>query len=323
MARRIPTARNLKPGRQRTYPKVAYPRAKKPKVFPANTNLAPRLHPRLPRLPKTRGARAWDLVYSFRQGELGPEKEWITHPSNPAFWISPGIAEPHNNHEKVIAGYDTYNVIAPKTGYNIDMDFFQDFTLLKPSTGQGTWSFTAHVPAYEDPFFFPIIVPQIWPVSRPLYEPYNDPGGYEPRRQQRFQRARPFPRFGFQRHANGHVSVLPNPSSSKPKRMRETKYQMTAPYYFAVKSIVNGAGEAVEWIGILARASGSPYDHPKWQFHWLFAEGGIMNLDLDILIEEIVKNEIEDRFYGALGGLSKKAARELGLSFGPQTGLAM
>lgn len=104
--------------------------------------------------------------------------------------------------------------------------------------------------------------------------------------------------------------------------------------YAIMKEVANALGETKEWIDILAEAAGyQKFDpiHPKTLFgretakkaFWLFALGGFNQIDTERLFELAVENEIEDYLIGLAGRASKSAARGLGLTVGPQTGLAM
>lgn len=103
-----------------------------------------------------------------------------------------------------------------------------------------------------------------------------------------------------------------------------------------LKLLANAGGEMKEWIDIFAEASGyikhsmmlpEHLRGDKYQTraktYWLFYVTGINSMDWDRLSMLIVENEIEDFAYGRLGRLSKSAARSLGMTVGPQTGLVM
>lgn len=118
-------------------------------------------------------------------------------------------------------------------------------------------------------------------------------------------------------------------------RDRQNKAKPADAFVYAVlRSFADGVGEIREWVDILSEAAGyEKYDKriPKalWgnetqkKMFYLFALGGFNNIDFDDLALLVVENEIEDAFYGFLGTLSKSAARRLGMTVGPQTGLVM
>lgn len=105
--------------------------------------------------------------------------------------------------------------------------------------------------------------------------------------------------------------------------------------YFVMKELANFMGETKEWTDILAEAAGysrksltAPQSIQKGhetlkKAWWLFVDGGINNIDFEALAVLIVENEIEDFLIGLAGRASKAAARSLGLTVGPQTGLAL
>ncbi len=149
----------------------------------------------------------------------------------------------------------------------------------------------------------------------------------------------------------------PGPQRKK-KRTREKKAKpKSALGFFILKRIANIGGEIKEWIDILAAATdydgfsiryaagfrpftgGDPGsgtaggDFPEWiddgghetlrKAWYLFEMGAFNHLDEEHLAVLIIENEIEDAIFGAIGQLSKSAGRNLGLTFGPQTGLAI
>ncbi len=140
---------------------------------------------------------------------------------------------------------------------------------------------------------------------------------------------------------NGRVARDPSFRHNVPRaRNDDIKAKPANQFVFAVlKGLANALGEAKEWVDILAEAAG--YDHRRSltptgriepgrfrritvdKIQYLFFEGGMENIDFELLAELVVENEIEDRIYGALGQLSKHAARSLGLTVGPQTGLVL
>ncbi len=106
--------------------------------------------------------------------------------------------------------------------------------------------------------------------------------------------------------------------------------------YLVIKRFANAGGEIKEWTDILAEASGyikgsmmlpehlrDTGKETQAKLYWLFVVTGINSLDWPLLAELIVENEIEDLIYGFAGQLSKAAARSLGMTVGPQTGLVM
>ncbi len=103
--------------------------------------------------------------------------------------------------------------------------------------------------------------------------------------------------------------------------------------YAVLKTLADTMGETKEWIDILAEAAGydgrssAPLKRGQHQTvqkaWWLFIDLGINNIDFDLLAQLIIENEIEDFLIGIAGNMSKAAARSLGLTVGPQTGLAM
>lgn len=103
--------------------------------------------------------------------------------------------------------------------------------------------------------------------------------------------------------------------------------------YAVLKTLANTLGETKEWTDILAEAAGYPgfssgpfergHHQTVQKAWWLFIDGGINEIDFDLLAVLVIENEIEDFVIGVAGQMSKFAARSLGLTVGPQTGLAL
>ncbi len=106
--------------------------------------------------------------------------------------------------------------------------------------------------------------------------------------------------------------------------------------YFVLKKFANSGGEAKEWIDIFAEATGYIKgskmlpDHlrdtgkeTQAKMYWLFVITGLNSLDWELLGDLVRYNTLEDIAFGFAGQLSKSAARSLGLTVGPQTGLVM
>ncbi len=116
--------------------------------------------------------------------------------------------------------------------------------------------------------------------------------------------------------------------------VRDEKAKPANQFIYAVlKATANTLGETKEWIDIFAEAAGydgrssAPFDQGRHQTvnkaWWLFVDAGINNIDFDLLAVLVIENEIEDFVIGIAGQMSKFAARSLGLTVGPQTGLAL
>lgn len=105
--------------------------------------------------------------------------------------------------------------------------------------------------------------------------------------------------------------------------------------YAVLKELANAMGETKEWIDILAEASG--YDRrtrvvpsgidkgheTAAKAYWLFVGQGVNNIDWGELQRLVRENAVEDFLIGIAGRMSKSAARSLGLTVGPMTGLAL
>lgn len=122
----------------------------------------------------------------------------------------------------------------------------------------------------------------------------------------------------------------PVPNARPPKGQRERKVRFGAAGK-ALWAFAAGLGEVDELAEILAEASeyhpdsmiipeGFPRDTALAHIWWLFWAGGIHHIDFEQLKELLIENEIEDRIFGALGQMGGSAARNLGLTVGPQTG---
>lgn len=135
--------------------------------------------------------------------------------------------------------------------------------------------------------------------------------------------------------SKGGVDIKHNTPRSR-DRPKDDKAKPANQFVYAVlKKLANTMGEAKEWTDILAEAAG--YDgvsftapQPIQKGHetvkkawWLFVDGGINNIDFKLLAELVIENEIEDFLIGIAGQMSKSAAQSLGLTVGPQTGLAL
>lgn len=121
------------------------------------------------------------------------------------------------------------------------------------------------------------------------------------------------------------------------KRSKDPKIRPANQFVWLVlKKIANAGGEIKEYADIFAEASGYQKGSKELperlrnkgvetqaKLWWLFFGEGLNNLDWSQLAFLIIENEIEDFVYGALGQLSKAAARNLNLTVGPQTGLVM
>lgn len=188
--------------------------------------------------------------------------------------------------------------------------------------------------------------PQPQPAPAPQPEPERWPR-YN-RQVDRSPRLRSSPRWNPR--SNIAVNINVGASGQMPKvwvthnvvraRGRDDKAKPADQFVYAVlKTLANGLGETKEWIDILGEASGYrrgagdqnhllPASIRKGhetvaQAYWLFVLGGINNIDFDELADLVIENEIEDFLIGIAGQMSKFAGRRLGLSVGPQTGLAM
>lgn len=188
----------------------------------------------------------------------------------------------------------------------------------------------------------PAILPAVSPV--PAYRPL--PNLIRPTQTRAQRRARPRTRPRV-REKNLEIKIrLPRTSTSPRSSVkisrnvpavrgkRDGKATPANAFVYAVLlELANAMGETKEWIDILAEAGGyegqssAPLQrghHQTVQKAWfLFIDNGINNIDFDLLAVLVIENEIEDFLIGIAGRMSKSAARALGLTVGPQTGLAL
>jgi hypothetical protein len=174
-----------------------------------------------------------------------------------------------------------------------------------------------------EPVFYPLAPPASAPGPR--RSPYSKP--------RVAQRVTPRFRgdFAIEVTPFGAVKVTRNPPPVRPgKNIKERKARVSPKGYRVMIGLANALGEAVEWIDKMADAAG--YDSTRWRngrtkladkFHFLFFEDGYQNISFEDFWKAYVANEAEDRFYGRIGDFSRETAEALGLSFAPQTGLAL
>lgn len=192
------------------------------------------------------------------------------------------------------------------------------------------------------------LVPVIYPMSPPVPTPAQIPRVYPRYRPQRdlSPRTRTRPRW----RPNNNIAItirIPGPSrrvgsdvtirNNLPRmRARDDKAKPANQFVYAVlKGLANTMGETKEWIDILAEAAGykpgiEGFPLSVWggnqtaaKAAWLFYADGINGIDWGLLQQLVRENEVEDFLIGIAGRMSKSAARSLGLTVGPQTGLVM
>lgn len=195
------------------------------------------------------------------------------------------------------------------------------------------------------------VVPQVLPMPAisPAAVPETSPF---PRRQYKRQRdlspkTRARPRWRPSRNMEITIPVRPvrGTRPEKPVRVRLDRPRIRADdskakpanqfIYNVLKQLANAMGETKEWIDILAEAAnykrGSklvPRSIRKGhetaaKAYWLFAAGGLNQIDFAHLGVLVVENEIEDRVFGFFGRLGQTGSRNLGLTVGVQTGLVI
>lgn len=202
-----------------------------------------------------------------------------------------------------------------------------------------------------NPYPFPLpainwpIIPRPWfkPDPKPQYRPrYNPRPDLSPQ-----VRARLRPRWRPRSNMRISFRINPRPGQRKGtgvevkfdvprKRTLDDKAKPANQFVYAVlKQLANTMGETKEWIDILAEAAGyrsgsktipEPIRRGREtvaKAYYLFVNGGIVNIDFETLGVLVIENEIEDFLIGIAGRMSKSAARSLGLTVGPQTGLVL
>lgn len=186
---------------------------------------------------------------------------------------------------------------------------------------------------------------RIYPDYRVPNPPYKKLPDISPRARGRTrQRERRFHRQNFRitlraRGIRGPRSIRIRNNVPRKKQDDIKAKPANSRVFGILKAVANTGGEAKEWIDIFAEAAGyKKFDKFKFtsimpeslhgketqkKVYFLFVMGGLNNIDFDLLFELARENQVEDFLIGLMGRASKSAARNLGLTVGPQTGPAI